>query len=124
MEYRDVAKSEAYEKGQKVRREMMGDELVDKLANTVYADPVMEKFGDYATEAVFGLLWTRPGLDRKTRAMICVISDTVHLDGLSITVKCSPQIPDSRRQRASIKPRRRMDAGAAVGESVHTVEVL
>ena len=58
-----MAKSEAYEKGQKVRREMMGDELVDKLANTVYADPVMEKFGDYATEAVFGLLWTRPGLD-------------------------------------------------------------
>ena len=55
---------------------MMGDELVEKLANTVYADPTMKKFGDYATEAVFGLLWTREGLDRKTRAMICVISDT------------------------------------------------
>jgi 4-carboxymuconolactone decarboxylase len=25
---------------------------------------------------VFGLLWTRPGLDLKTRALICVISDT------------------------------------------------
>ena len=35
---------------------MMGDELVN-LATTVYADPVMEKFGEYATEAVFGLLW-------------------------------------------------------------------
>ena len=54
-----MANSEAYEKGQQVRREMMGDELVEKLATTVYADPVMKKFGDYATEAVFGLLWTR-----------------------------------------------------------------
>ncbi len=36
----------------------------------------MKKFGDYAREAVFGMLWTRPGLDMKTRALICVISDT------------------------------------------------
>jgi len=27
----------------------------------------MKKFGDYAREAVFGMLWTRPGLDLKTR---------------------------------------------------------
>ena len=43
-----------------------GRQLVEKLATTVYADPVMEKFGEYATEAVFGLLWGREGLDRKT----------------------------------------------------------
>jgi 4-carboxymuconolactone decarboxylase len=35
----------------------------------------MRKFLDVATETVFGALWTRPGLDVKTRAMICVISD-------------------------------------------------
>jgi 4-carboxymuconolactone decarboxylase len=28
-----------------------------------------------ATETVFGALWTRPGLDLKTRALICVVSD-------------------------------------------------
>ncbi|MCA3348886.1 MAG: carboxymuconolactone decarboxylase family protein, partial [Roseomonas sp.] len=38
--------------------------------------PIMDKFGDYAREAVFGMLWSRPGLDLKTRALICVISDT------------------------------------------------
>src|SRR5437899_6880481 len=38
--------------------------------------PVMKKFIDVATETVFGALWTRPGLDLKTRALICVISDT------------------------------------------------
>ncbi len=42
----------------------------------LYSDPVMKKFIDVATETVFGALWTRPGLDDKTRALICVVSDT------------------------------------------------
>src|SRR5258708_30273656 len=37
---------------------------------------MMQKLGDCAREAVFGMVWTRPGLDMKTRALICVISDT------------------------------------------------
>jgi len=28
-----------------------------------------------ATESVFGALWTRPGLDTRTRSLICVVSD-------------------------------------------------
>ena len=36
----------------------------------------MQKFLDVAVENVFGNLWTRPGLDDKTRALICVVSDT------------------------------------------------
>lgn len=72
----DVPKSENYEKGAAVRRELMGDAFADKLSKTVNSGPVMGRFGDYATEAIFGMLWTRPGLDHKTRALICVISDT------------------------------------------------
>jgi 4-carboxymuconolactone decarboxylase len=72
----DVSKNETYKKGAAIRRELMGDALADKLDNTVYKDPTMEKFGDYANEAIFGMLWGRPGLDHKTRALICVISDT------------------------------------------------
>jgi 4-carboxymuconolactone decarboxylase len=71
----DVSKSETYEKGAATRREVMGEAVADKMANSVYSGPVMEKFADYATEAVFGMLWSRPGLDYKTRALICVISD-------------------------------------------------
>src|SRR5262245_42693021 len=33
------------------------------------------KFIDVATEAIFGMLWTRPGLDLKTRTLVCVVSD-------------------------------------------------
>ena len=69
-------RSDNHTKGKAIRRELIGGAAVDKMATDVYNDPLMEKFGDYATEAVFGMLWTRPGLDLKTRALICVISDT------------------------------------------------
>ena len=63
-------------KGRKIRQELIGDKLIGDMANSVYTDPIMQKFGDYATDAVFGGLWGRPGLDLKTRTLICVISDT------------------------------------------------
>ena len=68
-------KSELYKKGAAMRRQLMGDAAADKSMREVYSDPVMKKFIDVATETVFGALWTRPGLDIKTRTMICVISD-------------------------------------------------
>jgi 4-carboxymuconolactone decarboxylase len=71
-----MAESELYQRGTEMRTKLMGAATVDKLAETVYDDPMMKEFSDYARQAVFGLLWTRPGLDLKTRALICVISDT------------------------------------------------
>jgi len=65
-----------YAEGQKIRSELMGEAMVERMAANVYDDPIMQKFGNYASEAVFGLLWTRPGLDLKTRALVCVVSDT------------------------------------------------
>jgi len=71
-----MAENETLQKGRALRRELMGDRLVESMASTVYDSPIMQKFGEYATEAVFGLLWSRPGLDLKTRTLICVVSDT------------------------------------------------
>jgi 4-carboxymuconolactone decarboxylase len=67
--------SEMHRKGQELRRQLMGDAYVERINQTVYADPVMKKFMDVAAETVFGALWTRPGLDLKTRTLICVVSD-------------------------------------------------
>jgi 4-carboxymuconolactone decarboxylase len=61
--------------GKAMRRKLMGDAYADKLDNGLYKHPIMEKFAAYTQEAIFGALWTRPGLDLKTRALICVISD-------------------------------------------------
>lgn len=62
--------------GRAMRRKLMGEAYASKLDSSVYQHPIMEKFAAYTQEAVFGTLWTRPGLDLKTRALICVISDT------------------------------------------------
>ncbi|MDP6707705.1 MAG: carboxymuconolactone decarboxylase family protein [Alphaproteobacteria bacterium] len=70
-----MAESELSKKGREIRRELIGDTLVDKMATSVYDDPIMEKFGEYTREAIFGLLWARPGLDLKTRTLVCVVSD-------------------------------------------------
>jgi 4-carboxymuconolactone decarboxylase len=58
-----------------MRRKLMGEAYAAKLDSSVYSDPIMEKFAEVTQETIFGTLWTRPGLDLKTRAMICVISD-------------------------------------------------
>ena len=71
----NMTKSELYKKGDAMRRSMYGEEAYNKANETVYGDPIMRKFLDVATETVFGALWTRPGLDTKTRALICVVSD-------------------------------------------------
>ena len=71
-----MAKSAMHKKGSAVREELMGKAMADRMATTVYNDPLMEGFADWTREAVFGLLWTRPGLDLKTRALITVITDT------------------------------------------------
>ncbi len=64
------------EKGRAMRRTLMGEEFADRLDKAVYDEPVMRKFAEVTQETIFGTLWTRPGLDLKTRALICVISDT------------------------------------------------
>jgi 4-carboxymuconolactone decarboxylase len=70
-----VAETEAYRKGQALRRRLLGDAYVDRVNRATYGDPIMRQFIDVATETIFGCLWTRSGLDLKTRTLVTVISD-------------------------------------------------
>lgn len=70
-----MADSELHKKGSAIRQQLLGDAYVQKVNETTYKDPVMRKFIDVATETVFGALWSRPGLDLKTRTLVCVVSD-------------------------------------------------
>ncbi len=70
-----MADSELRAKGRAMRRKLMGEAFAAKIDGQVYSDPIMEKFAEVTQENIFGNLWTRPGLDLKTRAMIVVISD-------------------------------------------------
>ena len=64
------------EQGRAMRRKLMGEAFAAKVDKAVYSDPIMQKFAEVTQETIFGTLWTRPGLDVKTRALICIISDT------------------------------------------------
>jgi 4-carboxymuconolactone decarboxylase len=81
--------SDRYRRGAELRRQLLGDDWVERAQRTTYADPVMQKFIDVATEAVFGTLWTRPGLDLKTRTLVTVIADaaTGRQDELAIHLR-------------------------------------
>jgi 4-carboxymuconolactone decarboxylase len=70
-----MADSPRREAGRVMRRKLMGEAHAKMLDGSVYTDPIMEKFAEVTQETIFGTLWTRPGLDLKTRTLICVISD-------------------------------------------------
>jgi len=70
-----MADSDLYKKGEAIRKKLRGDADFARNKAEYDADPVMKKFIEVATETVFGSLWTRPGLDIKTRTLICVVSD-------------------------------------------------
>jgi len=70
-----MAESELYTRGEAIRRNLMGEVAFARRQAEYHSDPIMKKFIDVATETVFGSLWARPGLDIKTRTLICVVSD-------------------------------------------------
>jgi 4-carboxymuconolactone decarboxylase len=54
--------------GMRVRREVLGDEHVDRaVASTT---PLTEPFQDFITRYAWGEVWSRPGLSRAERSMI------------------------------------------------------
>ena len=57
-----------YDDGMAVRREVLGDEHVDRA--TASATELTREFQELITEYAWGSIWTRPGLDRRSRSLI------------------------------------------------------
>ncbi|WP_366522862.1 4-carboxymuconolactone decarboxylase [uncultured Nocardioides sp.] len=57
-----------YDDGMTVRREVLGDEHVDRA--TAAATELTRDFQELITEYAWGTIWTRPGLDRRSRSLI------------------------------------------------------
>jgi len=64
----DQGTDELYERGMEVRRAVLGDAHVDRaIANTTdFTAP----FQEFITRYAWGSVWTRDGLDRRTRSVI------------------------------------------------------
>jgi 4-carboxymuconolactone decarboxylase len=61
-----------------VRREVLGDEHVDRAVarTTAFTEP----FQDFITRTAWGDVWARPGLDRRTRSVITLTALTAIRD--------------------------------------------
>ncbi len=57
-----------HEEGMRTRREVLGDEHVDRAE--AHKSAFTQEFQDLITRYVWGEIWTRPGLDRKTRSCV------------------------------------------------------
>jgi 4-carboxymuconolactone decarboxylase len=73
----------------RVRREVLGDEHVDR-AQTRRSEFTAE-FQDLITRYAWGEIWTRPGLDRKTRSSITLTALVAqgHFDELALHVRAA-----------------------------------
>ena len=64
----ETTNAETHARGMEVRREVLGDAHVDRaIARTT---PFTEDFQDLITRYAWGEIWSRPGLDRRTRSFI------------------------------------------------------
>jgi 4-carboxymuconolactone decarboxylase len=57
-------------RGMAVRREVLGDEYVDRALGR--QDDFSAPFQQFLTDYAWGAVWSRPGLDRRTRSCITV----------------------------------------------------
>ncbi|RKZ48015.1 MAG: 4-carboxymuconolactone decarboxylase [Gammaproteobacteria bacterium] len=62
--------NEKYKQGMSVRKEVLGDEYVDKAMNnaTDFTRPLQE----FVTENCWGAVWTRGTISKKTRSLVTI----------------------------------------------------
>ncbi|MGW7756985.1 bifunctional 3-oxoadipate enol-lactonase/4-carboxymuconolactone decarboxylase PcaDC [Streptomyces violaceusniger] len=83
------AHSDAYDQGIKVRREVLGDAHVDRAQSLT--DEFTGDFQDFITRYAWGEVWTRPGIDRRTRSVVTLtaLAARGHLDELAFHTRAA-----------------------------------
>lgn len=61
---------DVFDAGMRVRRSVLGDEHVDRA--TAGSTELTAEFQDLITRYAWGTIWTRPGVDRRTRSLLTI----------------------------------------------------
>jgi len=69
-----MSDDELFEQGMRARREVLGDEHVDRA--TAGADEFTAPWQEFITRHAWGAVWTRPGLDRRARSVVTLTALT------------------------------------------------
>jgi 3-oxoadipate enol-lactonase/4-carboxymuconolactone decarboxylase len=80
---------DAYARGMRVRREVLGDAHVDRAVAGTTA--FTRDFQDLITRYAWGEIWTRPGLDRRTRSCVTLTALVArgHLEELALHIRAA-----------------------------------
>jgi 4-carboxymuconolactone decarboxylase len=86
-----------FDQGLAVRREVLGDEYVDKAvaATTDFTRPMQELLN----ENCWGTIWTRPGLPRKTRSLVTL----AFLSALRATTEIKSHVRGALRNGCTVQ---------------------
>ncbi|GAB4071517.1 4-carboxymuconolactone decarboxylase [Angustibacter speluncae] len=86
-----------YDDGMRVRRQVLGDEHVDR-ATAAATGPDVD-FQRFVTETAWGSVWTRPGLDHRTRSLVTITALVAggHHDELVLHLRAARRlgVPDA-----------------------------
>lgn len=80
---------DSYDEGMKVRRGVLGDAHVDRASKSI--TDFDRDFQQYITETVWGRIWTRPAVDRRTRSLmtLCILGALGHHEELALHIRAS-----------------------------------
>ncbi|MER6382806.1 alpha/beta fold hydrolase [Streptomyces sp. NPDC001250] len=84
-----AVRTDRYESGLKIRREVLGDAYVD--GELAQSDGLTGDFQEFITRYAWGEIWDRPGLDRRTRSCITLTALVAggHLDELALHTRAA-----------------------------------
>ncbi|MET9426520.1 4-carboxymuconolactone decarboxylase [Streptomyces sp. NPDC003036] len=84
-----AGRPDPYDAGMKVRREVLGDAHVDRA--TAAADDFTRDFQELITRYAWGEVWTREGLDRRTRSVVTLTALVAggHLEELAFHTRAA-----------------------------------
>jgi 4-carboxymuconolactone decarboxylase len=93
--------TDPYQAGMAVRREVLGDAHVDRA--TEAATGFSADFQEFITRYAWGSVWTRPGLERRTRSCltIAMLAALGHHNELALHVRAGLRVgltPDDIRE--------------------------
>jgi 4-carboxymuconolactone decarboxylase len=85
-----------YERGMAARTALMGKEAVERAQGRL--TPFNEEWMSFVTQYAFGEVWSRPGLERKTRSLLTIAMLTAlgRSDELATHIRASRNVGVSR----------------------------
>ena len=120
-----ASSDDRFETGMRVRREVLGDAHVDRSERG--KDEFTTDFQRFITETAWGSVWSRPGLDRKTRSMvtIAILAALGRYDELRLHVRATENTGVSKAEVAELLMHAAVYAGVPAANSAfhHAREV-